>query len=130
VDAGGTFGDPRLATIERAHAVLGLAMLLAAFALGGSKTAVSVGAGWLVLAGTLEIWKRIARRMLSGSPSGAGTFAAGVLGKTLITFGSVILAVRFYEVEVVPFLIGTAGLPVACVIAAVLSPVPQPSNLT
>ena len=122
--------DPRLTTLERAHWVLGLGMIGGGYAWGGAKVAVSVGAGWLVLAGSLEIWKRIARKMLSGSPSGSATFAAGVLGKTLVTFGAVILAVRFYELEVVPFLIGTLGLPVACVVAAVVGPAPQTSNLT
>lgn len=130
MDGRNLLDDPRLTTLERVHWVLGLGLIGGGYAWGGTKVAVSVGAGWVVLAGSLEIWKRIARRMLSGSPSGAGTFAAGVLGKTLVTFGAVILAVRFYEVEVVPFLIGTLALPVACVVAAVVGQAAQTSNLT
>ena len=130
MEGGGPLSDPRLVILERVHWMLGLGMIGGGYAWGGARVAVSVAAGWLVLAGSLEIWKRIARRMRSGSPSGGGTFAAGVLGKTLVTFGAVILAVRFYEVEVVPFVIGTLGLPVACLVAAVVGPAPQTSNLT
>ncbi len=110
--------------------LLGGVLVVSASWIGGRGTAASVATGWLVLAVSLALWKRIARRMLSGDPSGGARFALGVLGKILVTFGSVILAVKFYEVEVIPFLIGTSAFPVACLAAAIRRPVPEPPKLT
>lgn len=109
--------------------MLGVVYVGAGAGIGGRGTATGIAIGWSVLAISVALWKRIARRMLSGDPTGGARFALGVLGKILVTFGSVILAVKFYEVEVIPFLIGTTAFPIACLAAALRRPVPEPPKL-
>ncbi len=95
--------DPTLRRIERDHALIGA----------------------LLIAASLWAWKRIALRVLSGAGAGAGRLAAQVIGKSLVTLVAVFAFVRYADVRLLPFVLGTAALPAALLVEAFRGSMPH-----
>jgi hypothetical protein len=115
-----------LRRIERAHAVVGALAIAGSGLVAGPRAALSIATGFVVIASSLWMWKRLTLGMLHGGAAGAGLASVGMLGKTFVTFGGVLALFRYLDIDALLFLLGTSTLPAACVAAAAW---PAPARL-
>jgi hypothetical protein len=110
-----------LAAIEKTNLILALTVTVLGGAVWGRSGLLAAGVGAGLACLNLWIIHRLAARALARAEAGAMGQAAGLVAamgaKMLILFGLVWVAIRVYNLALVPFAIGISVLPVSLVMA-------------
>jgi hypothetical protein len=110
-----------LGAIEKTNLVLALAVTALGGLVWGKSGLWAAGAGAALACLNLWAIHRLAARAIARATAGATAAAAGLVaamgGKMLILFALVWVAIRVYNLALVPFAIGISILPVSLVMA-------------
>ena len=110
-----------LAAIEKTNLVLALAVTALGGLAWGKAGLLAAGVGAALACLNLWAIHRLAARAMARAAAGANAQAAGLMaalgGKMLILFALVWVAIRVYNLALVPFAIGISVLPVSLVMA-------------
>jgi hypothetical protein len=110
-----------LAAIEKTNLVLALAVTALGGLVWGRPGLLAAGVGAALACINLWAIHRLASRAMARASAGETALAAGLVaamgGKMLILFGLVWVAIRVYNLALVPFAIGISILPVSLVMA-------------
>ena len=110
-----------LAAIEKTNLVLALAVTALGGLVWGKSGLLAAGVGAALACLNLWAIHRLAARAMARAAAGANAQAAGLMaalgGKMLILFALVWVAIRVYNLALVPFAIGISVLPVSLVMA-------------
>lgn len=110
-----------LGAIEKTNLVLALAVTALGGLVWGKSGLLAAGVGAALACLNLWAIHRLAARAMARAAAGANAQAAGLMaalgGKMLILFALVWVAIRVYNLALVPFAIGISVLPVSLVMA-------------
>jgi len=110
-----------LAAIEKTNLVLAVAVTALGGLVWGKSGLLAAGVGAALACLNLWAIHRLAARAMARAAAGANAQAAGLMaalgGKMLILFALVWVAIRVYNLALVPFAIGISILPVSLVMA-------------
>jgi hypothetical protein len=110
-----------LAAIEKTNLVLAVAVTALGGLVWGKSGLLAAGVGAALACLNLWAIHRLAARAMARAAAGANAQAAGLMaalgGKMLILFALVWVAIRVYNLALVPFAIGISVLPVSLVMA-------------
>jgi len=110
-----------LAAIEKTNLVLALAVTALGGAVWGKAGLLAAGVGAALACINLWAIHRLAARAIERAAAGATAQAAGLVAalgvKMMILFALVWVAIRVYNLALVPFAIGISVLPVSLVMA-------------
>jgi hypothetical protein len=110
-----------LAAIEKTNLVLAVAVTALGGLVWGKPGLLAAGVGAALACLNLWAIHRLAARAMARAVAGANAQAAGLMaalgGKMLILFALVWVAIRVYNLALVPFAIGISVLPVSLVMA-------------
>jgi len=110
-----------LAAIERTNLILALAVTALGGLVWGKSGLLAAGVGAALACFNLWAIHRLAARAIARAAAGANAQAAGLMAamgaKMLVLFALVWLAIRVYNLALVPFTIGISVLPVSLVMA-------------
>ncbi len=111
--------DRRFGTMDLANAGLGVFVTVFAGLVWRQPGAVAAGAGALLACLNLYVIRRLAgravRRAAAGDKGQASWLLAALAAKTLLLFALVWVAIRIYNLALVPFAIGISVLPISLV---------------
>ena len=110
-----------LGAIEKTNLVLAVAVTALGGLVWGKSGLLAAGVGAALACLNLWAIHRLAARAMARAAAGANAQAAGLMaalgGKMLILFALVWVAIRVYNLALVPFAIGISILPVSLVMA-------------
>ena len=108
-----------LAAIEKTNLVLAVAVTALGGLVWGKSGLLAAGVGAALACLNLWAIHRLAARAMARAAAGANAQAAGLMaalgGKMLILFALVWVAIRVYNLALVPFAIGISVLPISLV---------------
>jgi hypothetical protein len=110
-----------IATMDLANAVLGVAVTALAGVVWGPSGLVAGGVGALLACLNLWVMRRLAARAVARAAAGdkgqASWLLAALGAKMLVLLALVWVALRIYNLALVPFAIGISVLPISLVFA-------------
>ena len=109
----------RFGTMELANLILGVFVTVLSGLVWGRSGAVAAGVGALLACINLWVIRRLAgravRRAVAGDNGQAAWLIAALSAKMMILFALVWIAIRIYNLALVPFAIGISVLPISLV---------------
>jgi hypothetical protein len=109
----------RFGTMELANLILGVFVTVLSGLVWGRSGAVAAGVGALLACINLWVIRRLAgravRRAVAGDNGQAAWLIAALSAKMMILFALVWVALRIYNLALVPFAIGISVLPISLV---------------
>ena len=110
-----------LAAIEKTNLVLALVVTALGGLVWGRAGLLAAGVGAVLACLNLWVIHRLAARAMARAAAGETGMAAGLVaamgGKMILLFALVWVAIRVYNLDLVPFAIGISILPVSLVMA-------------
>ena len=111
--------NDRFGTMDLANLILGAVVTVLAGLVWGESGAVAAGVGALLACVNLWVIRRLAgravRRAVAGDNGQAAWLIAALSAKMMILFALVWVALRIYNLALVPFAIGISVLPISLV---------------